>query len=73
MAEGMLRRTGYALALAGGLGGVLGALPAQAVGPASIADLAEPLLAAVVTISTSQVVTAARTAAPTTQTGSGDR
>src|SRR4051812_5275732 len=71
MADRLLTRSTIVLALAAGLAAGLGSGPAGAVGPASVADLATPLLSAVVTISTSQLVNATRSAAPTPQLPDG--
>ncbi len=65
MADNMLRKLRNGIALAGGIAAAVTTLPADAAGPASVADLAAPLLKAVVTISTSQTVAASRSAAPT--------
>src|SRR3977135_1499460 len=67
----MLNKMRYGIAIAAGLAAATSALPVDAAGPASVADLATPLLKAVVTISTSQIVNAARTAAPAPQLPDG--
>src|SRR5437868_7321825 len=67
----MLVKSRCAIAFAAAVAAALTSLPAGAVGPASVADLAAPLLSSVVTISTSQVVNASRSAAPTPQLPEG--
>jgi len=70
MAE-MLLKSRYGIAFAVAVAAAVTSLPAGAAGPASVADLAAPLLSAVVTISTSQVVNASRSAVPTPQLPEG--
>ena len=71
MADMIVKGSRIALALAAGLATAVMSFPAGAVGPASVADLAGALLSAVVTISTSQVVNASRSPAPTPQLPDG--
>ena len=71
MAGMNLTRPRFALALTAGLATAMMSFPACAAGPTSVADLAAPLLTAVVTIATSQTVTAQRSVAPTPQLPDG--
>jgi serine protease Do len=64
MAELIASRSRFAIAIAAAAMMGLTSLPAAAVGPQSVADLVDPLLPAVVTISTSQTVAAQRSVAP---------
>ncbi len=71
MAELTLRSSRFAIAVVAGMAAAVISLPASALGPASVADLADSLLPAVVTISTAQTVTGSRSAAPAPQVPDG--
>ncbi len=64
MADVSFQRARSVIAVAAALAATLICLPAAARGPQSVADVAAPLLEAVVNVSTAQTVTGARSGAP---------